>query len=381
MPSSFRFRRRVRIAPGVRLNIAKRGLSTSFGPRGMHLTLGDGRVRTTLGIPGTGLSCTTYTLRRHRTSNGTGPTAARTALRDTAALVPTEIGRLGIAGYQGMTPPDRIALGALLCALVIGVPVGIPLLIIGLRQMHDPLWQMRTYTKWAARDPARAGELIARAGQAMPDSPELIKPLASLYLHQGDYAAALPYLRRWSAAAPGDAIVLGALATAALKSGALGEAITALQQLREEPGLTPDSHASVTAHLAYAHLCHEDLQPALMLVSSVRAQAGKGAEQCLFYRAVAKYLLGHTGLAIVDLDRLYSLDPTYEGLAAARDAMQTGTYQLLLPDGSALIQIPNQQGSQAAVVQRLPAGPHCLNCSAPAHSGDTRCPYCGAAPG
>lgn len=54
----FRFRRSIRILPGVRLNLGKTGISTSIGVRGAQLTLGRGKVRTTVGLPGTGLSYT-----------------------------------------------------------------------------------------------------------------------------------------------------------------------------------------------------------------------------------------------------------------------------------------------------------------------------------
>ena len=47
--------RRVRLAPGVSLNLSGSGPSVSFGVRGAHLTLGRSGVRRTVGIPGTGL--------------------------------------------------------------------------------------------------------------------------------------------------------------------------------------------------------------------------------------------------------------------------------------------------------------------------------------
>ncbi len=50
----FRFQRRIKIMPGVTLNVGKRGVSTSFGRRGAHVTIGQNGVRTTVGIPGTG---------------------------------------------------------------------------------------------------------------------------------------------------------------------------------------------------------------------------------------------------------------------------------------------------------------------------------------
>jgi len=51
----FRFFRRMNIAPGVRLNFSKSGISPSFGVRGARVTIGRKGVRRTVGIPGTGL--------------------------------------------------------------------------------------------------------------------------------------------------------------------------------------------------------------------------------------------------------------------------------------------------------------------------------------
>jgi Protein of unknown function (DUF4236) len=52
----FRFQRRIRILPGIRLNISWSGASTSLGVRGAHVTFGRGRRRVTMGLPGTGIS-------------------------------------------------------------------------------------------------------------------------------------------------------------------------------------------------------------------------------------------------------------------------------------------------------------------------------------
>lgn len=52
---AFRFFRRVKLAPGVSLNLSKRGGSLSFGPRGAKITAGTSGVRKTVGIPGTGM--------------------------------------------------------------------------------------------------------------------------------------------------------------------------------------------------------------------------------------------------------------------------------------------------------------------------------------
>ncbi len=55
---SFRFFRRIRIAPGISLNLSKTGLSMSVGPSGAKFTVGTRGTRATIGLPGTGLSYT-----------------------------------------------------------------------------------------------------------------------------------------------------------------------------------------------------------------------------------------------------------------------------------------------------------------------------------
>jgi hypothetical protein len=54
----FRFRRSIKLVPGIRLNFGKRGISTSIGVRGAHVTFGNSGTRTTVGLPGSGLSYT-----------------------------------------------------------------------------------------------------------------------------------------------------------------------------------------------------------------------------------------------------------------------------------------------------------------------------------
>jgi hypothetical protein len=55
-----RFQRRIRITPGISLNLNNKSVSTSFGQRGAHVTVGPKGKQTTIGLPGTGLYYTTY---------------------------------------------------------------------------------------------------------------------------------------------------------------------------------------------------------------------------------------------------------------------------------------------------------------------------------
>lgn len=57
----FNFRKSLKIAPGVRLNITKKGISSlSIGGKGARVNLGKKGTRTTVGLPGTGLSYSNY---------------------------------------------------------------------------------------------------------------------------------------------------------------------------------------------------------------------------------------------------------------------------------------------------------------------------------
>lgn len=52
----FRFRRSVRILPGIRLNFSRSGVSATVGKRGISMTVGPKGTHVNAGIPGTGLS-------------------------------------------------------------------------------------------------------------------------------------------------------------------------------------------------------------------------------------------------------------------------------------------------------------------------------------
>jgi hypothetical protein len=54
-----RFFRRIRVAPGVSVNLSKSGASVSVGPKGAKMTVGPRGVRKTVGLPGTGVYYTT----------------------------------------------------------------------------------------------------------------------------------------------------------------------------------------------------------------------------------------------------------------------------------------------------------------------------------
>lgn len=66
-----RFRKSIKLAPGVRLNISKSGVSTSLGVPGATVNVKPGRkARATVGLPGTGISYSTNIDERSAPASG-----------------------------------------------------------------------------------------------------------------------------------------------------------------------------------------------------------------------------------------------------------------------------------------------------------------------
>jgi len=82
MVMGLRFRKRIKIFPGVWLNLSKSGISTSIGGKGLTVNLKGGKVKTTASIPGTGLSYSqttgTHDDPAYQASTGDTPPASAT---------------------------------------------------------------------------------------------------------------------------------------------------------------------------------------------------------------------------------------------------------------------------------------------------------------
>ena len=95
-----RFWRRMKIAPGLTLNLSKSGGSLSFGPRGAKYTVGPRGRRATVGIPGTGLFYT------QTASGGRRGGSGRRAKAVSAPVVPPE-SRLTLGFFKRLVTPAR----------------------------------------------------------------------------------------------------------------------------------------------------------------------------------------------------------------------------------------------------------------------------------
>lgn len=114
----FRFQRRIKLLPGVRLNISKSGISTSVGGRGLTY---NSRGMVTAGIPGTGLSY------RHNLNAGQGNAQGDAV---TVEAIPAKVAAAAASRGTG-----RITAGIVCCLIGGIVPTiawaAIPLFVSG----------------------------------------------------------------------------------------------------------------------------------------------------------------------------------------------------------------------------------------------------------
>jgi hypothetical protein len=73
---ALRFRRRIRIAPGVHINLGLHGAGLSVGPRGLHVGVNRRGMYSSAGIPGTGL----YAVHHFRGPSDQQPNVQGTAI-------------------------------------------------------------------------------------------------------------------------------------------------------------------------------------------------------------------------------------------------------------------------------------------------------------
>ena len=88
---AIRFRRSLKVAPGLTLNLGKKSASIRVGRRGAGLTMGTAGKRATVGVPGTGLSYTTKVGSKSRNETPTDDKAQ-----------PSKLGMLGWLGIMAV---------------------------------------------------------------------------------------------------------------------------------------------------------------------------------------------------------------------------------------------------------------------------------------
>lgn len=109
----FRFRRSVKILPGIRLNFSKSGVSTTLGPRGATVSVGKRGPRANVGIPGTGISYSTALGgRKHQKGTqqpGATPTSPASSGCGLAAVIGVVVFAIATCSKDTTPPSDPLA--------------------------------------------------------------------------------------------------------------------------------------------------------------------------------------------------------------------------------------------------------------------------------
>lgn len=128
---AFRFQKRIKLLPGLRVNLSRSGVSTSIGPKGASLNVGRRGTRATVGIPGTGLS---HTQRLGAAPAPGAPSAGLTLFAGLYLVVACSLAFLVGAGVGGgllMMGVTLIARGNRTLFGVLAVPVALAALGLG----------------------------------------------------------------------------------------------------------------------------------------------------------------------------------------------------------------------------------------------------------
>ena len=87
-----RYRKQIKLLPGVKLNISKSGVSTSVGRPGATMNVSRRGTRATVGIPGSGLSYSTQVTSRAKRAKRVRAAASSQSLREIESRVRKEDG-------------------------------------------------------------------------------------------------------------------------------------------------------------------------------------------------------------------------------------------------------------------------------------------------
>lgn len=338
---AFRFFRRIRLAPGITLNLSRSGASVSLGPRGARLTLG-GRTgaRLTFGLPGTGLSYTT--------TLGTGPTGGRASPSRRQASASRE-DTLPSSFWDTLTvPPEEQALLDACKALGRGDETAALEALGRARSLPDAAYlegflllkagrpaEAEESFRRALRRPDQIGAWCARHGihpvfslpiteelsaHVEPSSHGVLLGLVEALQEQEKYPEALEVLSRLQEERPTDPVVTLSLVELLwdLDRGK-GTQVDRILSLTEEAGNETPVHACLLLYRAWALRAKGLPRLAARVLTRALARRKDRPPELLkalrYERALAFEEADLPARARADLEALYAEDPRYEDVA------------------------------------------------------------------
>jgi Tfp pilus assembly protein PilF len=312
----FRFRRSVNLGGGLRLNISKSGLGVSGGVRGARVGIGPRGVRTSVGIPGTGLY--------YVSESGWGSSWSRGAAKGPSKGSYTRVTRY-IDTLQSQASGN-----ASFWLIVLGVPfvtttLGQVLIAVGTvwfiaTRFTKKHRAARYYNRALSAEKSAHHESAKNAlTEAVALDPENVaaRKLLALVCHDGlhEYPAAAEHAREAIRLDPQDALIQLALADCLVEMRRYDEAIGILQKLT-----APEIAEMVAVLLGRCFYEKGMYEPAITQFSRCQLTSRTRTDEILME---ARYWIGLSYLksgnpqkAKTQLSKVYACDINYRDIKA-----------------------------------------------------------------
>jgi tetratricopeptide (TPR) repeat protein len=221
-----------------------------------------------------------------------------------------------------------IALAVVTYGLIL-IPVAIGVVALVWYRRTRPVWKAQRLINQATRvGEPEAVAVLYQALEIDPDGKKTLKACGDwFYDHACWLDAGEVYAGYLDAVA--DLDTESRYVRSLVNAGRLDDALPRLEHLRQLPFLEDESRATVISMLAAVYVMKGDVSQASALIGTAslqKHQLGLGLQQCLYMRAVCRYLLGQRRTAIPDLDRLYAVSPAYPRVGETKSEMLAGAY-------------------------------------------------------
>ena len=336
---AFRFFRRMRIAPGVSVNLSKSGASLSFGPRGAKVTVGPRGVRRTVGIPGTGAYYTAH--------SGYG---GRSSRRSTAPPTPTPRpeDRLSMGFFKRLVTPkaeehfvdgmrqfvlshetaaldhfskaSHLADAAFMAGILSLKRKAFPeaeRFFRAAKSQHATLG--RYFGKYGVQASAALAITEDVAAIVEPDLRAVLLALAEVYQHQGRWKEAAALLKQLYRRNPEDVVVRLSLAELAVEEAGDKRSCQTAVKLAEGVANESEIHAALLMYKGMALHRLGLLAAARDTLTAALRRTKDRPDELLrairYERALVYDAMGQAQRAQSELGKVYAEDPGYEDVA------------------------------------------------------------------
>jgi tetratricopeptide (TPR) repeat protein len=315
-----RFRKSIKVAPGVRVNLSKSGVGMSVGTKGVRVGVGPRGRYTSVSIPGTGI----YGIEYHGKGRGNARKSGAAqnaqhyaygegASRQEAFPVPQELN-------QGTSSLGCLGMAAGVVLIFIQPLLGLAVLL-GSVVIYSRSKNVKAHGLYRkANKSAKKGD-YEQAAAALEEVLELKPEVALVRLHLGmlhfsreDYAQAIRYLEEYLRLEANETVKF-ALAQAYRQRGDLDQAVSVLQSLPQEAKQELDY--IITLGSLFLDMDKPDLALEVLLTGPTRKRSMD--QQIALFRyllGLSYYRLDDRKRALAEFKKVYVYDKDFQDTAS-----------------------------------------------------------------